>query len=53
MDYLLDLDPSFLTSFRGKDLIFTDPMNATGGSLVTIVKYLLNGGKPRQSNLLQ
>lgn len=42
MRYVLDLDKSFfdLKSLEGKDLIFADPMNATGGSLVTIVKYL-------------
>ena len=27
-----------------KDLIFADPMNATGGSLVTVVKYLQSQG---------
>ena len=50
MEYLLDLDRSFfdLETLDGKDLIFADPMNATGGSLVTIVKYLLDQGiKPR------
>lgn len=50
MDYVLDLDRSFfdLKELDGKDLIFADPMNATGGSLVTIVKYLKdNGVKPR------
>lgn len=50
MDYVLDLDRSFfsLEGLDGKDLIFADPMNATGGSLVTIVKYLKeNGVKPR------
>ncbi|GHU09024.1 phosphoribosyltransferase [Spirochaetia bacterium] len=50
MEYILDLDRSFfdLNSLDGKDLIFADPMNATGGSLVTVVKYLLNEGiKPR------
>ncbi len=50
MDYVLDLDRSFfdLESLNGKDLIFADPMNATGGSLVTIVKYLKdNGVKPK------
>lgn len=42
MDYVLDLDKSFfsLEELDGKDLIFADPMNATGGSLVTIVNYL-------------
>ena len=50
MDYLLDLDRSFfdLESLEGKDLIFADPMNATGGSLVTIVKYITSQGiKPK------
>ena len=46
MEYVLDLDKSFfdLASLDGKDLIFADPMNATGGSLVTIVKYLQDQG---------
>ncbi|MDR1277217.1 MAG: uracil phosphoribosyltransferase [Treponema sp.] len=50
MEYILDLDKSFfnLETLDGKDLIFADPMNATGGSLVTVVKYLLGEGiKPR------
>ena len=50
MDYILDLDKSFfsLEKLDGKDLIFADPMNATGGSLVTIVKFLKDSGiKPR------
>ncbi len=50
MEYILDLDRSYfdLESLAGKDLIFADPMNATGGSLVTIVKYLQDQGvKPR------
>jgi uracil phosphoribosyltransferase len=50
MEYILDLDKSFfnLESLNGKDLIFADPMNATGGSLVTVVKYLLSEGiKPK------
>ena len=46
MEYILDLDRSYfkLEDLDGKDLIFADPMNATGGSLVTVVKYLLNEG---------
>ena len=46
MDYVLDLDRSYfnLKELDGKDLIFADPMNATGGSLVTIVKYLKENG---------
>ena len=50
MEYILNLDKSFfdLESLDGKDLIFADPMNATGGSLVTIMSYLLGEGiKPR------
>lgn len=50
MRYILDLDKSFvdMDTLQGKDLFFADPMNATGGSLVTIVKYLLQQGvKPR------
>ena len=46
MEYILDLDRSYfnLSDLDGKDLIFADPMNATGGSLVTVIKYLLNEG---------
>ncbi len=50
MEYILDLKNSFFTleDLDGKDLIFADPMNATGGSLVTVVKYILdNGVKPK------
>lgn len=50
MEYILDLDRSYfdLESLHGKDLIFADPMNATGGSLVTIVQYLHGQGvRPR------
>jgi uracil phosphoribosyltransferase len=50
MEYILDLDKSYfkLENLDGKDLIFADPMNATGGSLVTVIKYLLDQGiKPR------
>jgi uracil phosphoribosyltransferase len=50
MEYILDLDRSFfsLEALNGKDLVFADPMNATGGSLVTIIKYLLDSGvRPR------
>ncbi len=46
MRYLLDLHSSFfdLEQLHGKDLIFADPMNATGGSLVTIIQYLNKRG---------
>lgn len=46
MQYILDLKKSFfkLEDLDGKNLIFADPMNATGGSLVTVVKYLQNHG---------
>ena len=46
MEYVLDLKKSFfnLEALDGKDLIFADPMNATGGSLVTVVKYLQSQG---------
>jgi uracil phosphoribosyltransferase len=50
MEYILDLDRSYFKpeELDGKDLIFADPMNATGGSLVTVVKYILDlGVKPR------
>ena len=50
MRYILDLDKSFVDMdiLQGKDLFFADPMNATGGSLVTIVKYLIDQGvRPR------
>ncbi|HUZ16937.1 MAG TPA: uracil phosphoribosyltransferase [Spirochaetia bacterium] len=50
MEYVLDLDRSFfnLSILDGKNLFFADPMNATGGSLVTVVKYLLDQGiRPR------
>jgi uracil phosphoribosyltransferase len=42
MEYILDLKKSYfsLDELNGKDLFFADPMNATGGSLVTIIKYL-------------
>jgi uracil phosphoribosyltransferase len=55
MTYILDLDRSYfdLAGLDGKDLFFADPMNATGGSLVTIVKYLRDQGiKPRSIKFL-
>ncbi|MDR1929451.1 MAG: uracil phosphoribosyltransferase [Treponema sp.] len=50
MEYILDLDRSYFDPevLHDKDLLFADPMNATGGSLVTVIKYLLSKGvKPR------
>ncbi len=50
MQYILNLKNSFfnIEELDGKDLIFADPMNATGGSLVTVVKYLQSQGvKPK------
>ena len=50
MEYIMDLNKSFfkLEDLDGKDLIFADPMNATGGSLVTVVNYLQSQGvKPK------
>lgn len=46
MEYVLDLDKSFynLDELNGKDLVFADPMSATGGSLVTNLKFLLDQG---------
>lgn len=50
MEYILNLRRSFfdLESLDGRDLFFADPMNATGGSLVTIISYLQSQGiKPK------
>ena len=46
MQYILNLKNSFfnLEELDGKDWVFADPMNATGGSLVTVVKYLQGQG---------
>jgi uracil phosphoribosyltransferase len=55
MEYIMDLDRSYFRpeELDGKDLVFADPMNATGGSLVTVVKYLLELGiKPRSVKFL-
>ncbi len=55
MAYILDLQRSYfdLGVLDGRDLFFADPMNATGGSLVTIVKYLQDQGvKPRSIKFL-
>ncbi|MDD4010980.1 MAG: uracil phosphoribosyltransferase [Sphaerochaetaceae bacterium] len=50
MNYILNLDRSYFDfeALDNKDWIFADPMNATGGSLVTIVNYLKSKGiRPR------
>jgi uracil phosphoribosyltransferase len=50
MAYILDLDKSYfdLNDLQGRDLFFADPMNATGGSLVTVIQYLRGQGiQPR------
>ncbi len=55
MAYILDLEKSYfdLELLNGRDLFFADPMNATGGSLVTIVKYLQDQGvKPKSIKFL-
>ncbi len=46
MEYILDLDRSFfdIENLQGRDLIFADPMNATGGSMITVVEYLRSQG---------
>ena len=54
MEYILDLNKSYfnIEELDGKDLIFADPMNATGGSFVTVVKYILDLGiKPASIKL--
>jgi uracil phosphoribosyltransferase len=55
MEYIMDLDRSYFKpeDLDGKDLLFADPMNATGGSLITVVKYLLELGiKPKSVKFL-
>ncbi len=50
MQYVLNLKNSFFNveELDGKDWVFADPMNATGGSIVTVVKYLQSlGVKPK------
>ena len=50
LEYIIDLDRSFFNkeNLDGKDLIFADPMNATGGSLITILTFLKNNNiKPK------
>ncbi len=50
MAYVLDLKRSYfhIDELQGRDLFFADPMNATGGSLVTVIQYLRDQGiRPR------
>jgi uracil phosphoribosyltransferase len=50
MAYILDLKKSYfaLDDLQGRDLFFADPMNATGGSLVTVIQFLREHGiRPR------
>jgi uracil phosphoribosyltransferase len=50
MAYVLDLKKSYfnIDELQGRDLFFADPMNATGGSLVTVIQYLRGQGiRPR------
>lgn len=44
--YMLDLEHSYFNMdvLSDKILIFADPMNATAGSFITVVQYLLNNG---------
>jgi uracil phosphoribosyltransferase len=46
MAYILDLKKSYFSmdTLQGRDLFFADPMNATGGSLVTVIQYLRSQG---------
>ena len=46
MAYVLDLKRSYFQvgELQGRDLFFADPMNATGGSLVTVIQYLRGQG---------
>ena len=46
MAYILDLKKSYfsMAELQGRDLFFADPMNATGGSLVTVIQYLRGQG---------
>ena len=50
ISYAFDLDRSYFQAdhLHGSDLFFADPMNATGGSVITIMNYLNHIGlKPR------
>jgi uracil phosphoribosyltransferase len=50
MAYIMDLKKSYfaMSDLQGRDLFFADPMNATGGSLVTVIQYLRGQGiRPR------
>ncbi|MDR0540346.1 MAG: uracil phosphoribosyltransferase [Spirochaetaceae bacterium] len=55
MEYILDLKKSYfkLDDMDGKDLIFCDPMNATGGSIIATVRFLEEQNiKPRSITFL-
>lgn len=55
MEYVLDLKMSYfeLQNLEDKNLVFADPMNATGGSMFTIVEYLHEEGiQPRSIKAL-
>ena len=55
LSYVLDLGRSYfsLESLDGRDLVFADPMNATGGSFITILRYLEGKGvRPRSVKFL-
>lgn len=42
MEYVIRQEASYFDpeSLHGKDLLFPDPMNATGGSILTVLEYL-------------
>ena len=53
--YVLDMERSYfnLSQLDGKDLVFADPMNATGGSFITIMGFMRkNGARPRSVKFL-
>ena len=54
MEYVLDFDKFFynLKELNGKDLILADPVSATGGSLVTNLKYILAQGVTPNFNVI-
>lgn len=42
MEYIIQEESSYydINDLEGKDLIFADPMNATGGSILTAIEYI-------------